>query len=202
MKFGKSWKSARECLPDRLQSHVINYKTYKKETKRKSIPLILEQLKQDVKRINQFWKYGSRTFSNDTLLSFIKLNKTSLYKVCKRADKRFQTSSFIEWHGHYKASMLAGVFGNFVQKRIEYKDPHMCLDICPICLDEDCKESILMCCGHMVCVPCLKEMLGVQKCIGTLTNVIAYGRSLNRAHGNCQVCRSDYALNRIYPIYR
>jgi hypothetical protein len=202
MKFGQSWKSACMSLPDRLRSHVINYKIYKKETKWTTSSVFLDKLQRDVKSINHFWKCALKSLPTEILLSFIKLNKTCLYKICKRADKRFHTNIFLEWHGQYKAGPLSGIFGNFIQKKIEYQDLHLSLEMCPICLDEECKNGILMYCGHVVCVDCLKEMLGVQKCIGTLTNVIAHGRVLNRSHSFCPVCRSQFALDHICHILR
>jgi len=203
MKYGQYWKKEIMDLPETLRKHVINYKAYKKLIKRNaSIQDITQKLMEDALNADACFK---KTRSIKGLLAFADLNSKSLYKICKKAHKKTRDPNAMKWlqevHNKHMFSFVSGI-----KKTKISGNGH--LQECPICLDDIVVEdnmAIIMHCGHVMCIKCVKHMLHVDKAKGTIYNLIAYGLYENcKGIATCPLCRDkqafkDYECVRVPP---
>lgn len=204
MKFSRHWKQSVAELPGHLKPWVLNYKKFKKFTKPLGggIDEFLKELESDVNRINAHWKglakgccVRSHMVVDSEILDYIKLNTKTLYKACKRASKRFRDPRPLQLMGHIKTRRNAGVFGGLVHEIISYKTNGKLKETeCPVCFDACDGGSVIMHCGHVICVKCVLGMLGVANRRGTLTNLISHGVHTRKQGVSCPLCRDEYAF--------
>lgn len=213
MKFGKYWTTQIEKLPKKLQYKTLFYKKWKKiNTYNEDI---INELTNEcnivsntvIKNINYntnaFCCY--KLFDVKELYEYVILNKLTLYKICKKLDKKFNSNQYKTWlHKHYNDFSFNN--GMYYTKLCLENNKESCLS-CPICL-EDLNgniPSIITECGHVLCYPCILSMYNItdknRGRISTLINNI----NLCNKNKNCPICRSSIFTNElrsvnIYPL--
>lgn len=214
MKFQEEQVVIGQTLPPELFENVLNYKKYKKITKSKNEVVFFNELKKDIRYINAFWHtfykanfkkppcslfkclYTSTQSNPLQAYTYIDLNHKSLYKICKRASKRFQNTNPYVFLDSIKNSRNAGVFGGMVKKEFELSvNDHTSQEDCPICF-ETMKENrfLLLHCGHLMCLDCVMKYLNVHDLYGEVRNLIAYGIWNSKKSVCCPLCRDKYAF--------
>lgn len=129
------------------------------------------------------------------LYEFAELNRTCLYKLCKRYDKRLQTNTLRPWlsqvmsEGSY--SFLNRLHLRILELQLYGPTED---DYCPICFDPPQSTSpvILLNCGHLLCLQCTLQLYRAENINGTLRNRIALGEHVYRPC--CPVCRHPRPL--------
>lgn len=118
----------------------------------------------------------------EPLCEFMSLNKTCLYKICKRIDKtlpetgamklllEMRSRHFLE---DYRYTFFKLESGGHAEE-------------CTICMEERDKYAILEC-GHYFCIDCFVAMYGLKGKKGTLRNILA---NTNRKL-TCPMCRYE-----------
>ena len=116
MKFGRVWRERIDKIPHRLAKLSINYKNWKKLSKSGGLSSnsfdALGILKKKCKKIDDIFIYEcKKTLSNHCfycnnysvmdLIDFADINKKTLYKICKRLDKRNGDSGAMKWLNQY-----------------------------------------------------------------------------------------------------
>lgn len=212
MKFGTVWKTRVNSLPQHIRETCLDYKKYKKLSKRSTTDpsFIHSSLVCDINKVDATL---SKVMKPPTLLNklcanplqdqlpdlkyiyeYVLINTTTLYKICKRLDKRLQTAIFKAFYTeHHKTH-------KFLSRKLRTSlnievgnEP----DECPICfepLHNHSRPYLVLRCGHIVCEPCIFEMLGVANTRGTVYNRIAFGCANNKKISKCPICRDTKAL--------
>jgi hypothetical protein len=224
MKFGHIWKQTLKELPINLQSHVLDYKRYKKLLKTVHLSSDLTTVKQriihDVNAINHFsmtslpiiqqqkqTRFGlckCNTITNDqpseqAIKAYIELNNTTLYKICKRASKRLNDPSYLNWLATYKQQDrdLSGIFGGFIRSYLKIRTSDNNNIECPICLDDikiNVQKVMMLDCGHTICLDCVKSYLGINNLKGTIGNLIAHGVYMT-PNISCPICKRKHPFS-------
>lgn len=225
MKFCREWKTRSNAITSKaLTKYVINYKRWKKLTKRETNGFKLYNLLDrevacadkvfrtsiDAHRHplrHMYWciRYphtSSQTFI-EQLYEFSILNRTCTYKICKRLDKRFKTSMFMQWFLHSAQQQYCLLGRNHKTKWLEIcvKGTDV-IDECPVCLDEKCKW-VLTSCGHVVCYDCVLGMLMLKSNCdqkGTLYNLVSNYEYTMYDACKCPVCRCRTAFRKYITI--
>ena len=211
MKFGSIWKQQINELPINLQSTVLSYKKWKKISKLNYNENLLKTLEEESKNINNIIKNNYNNFNINNIIKlkccnsniekiskkdlylYIMLNKTTLYKICKRIDKRNNFNLFMTWlNKNYKTFYFN--YGLYYTRTL-FENNEMQDVICPICLcdlEVTIKNPILiMNCGHLMCFDCILQYYNISKNHGTLKNLISYHDHYLKPM-NCPECREDY----------
>lgn len=249
MKFGAQWKQRVAELPASLQDAAISYKAWKKRVKREppAPDVFLGTLKDECERVNRrflesvgaardaggaaWWRAGACACGSEVAPSagpgeayaFAVLNRTCVYKLCKKYDKALRRRSSLDepaaaaapapaaspW---FRRALGAGAYAflNSVElKRLEL-DLGGAAEACPACLEDtpsaEAPAAYILVCGHVMCVACVQDLYGVRRLRGTLYNKLAYGRY--RSPGaRCPMCRAPDPLGalsarHIYPADR
>lgn len=131
--------------------------------------------------------------------AFAVLNRTCVYKLCKKYDKARRASldgapdaAASPW---FRRALGAGAYA-FLSS-VELKRLELELSgtpaTCPVCLDETpsaaAPAAFILACGHVTCLACVQDLYGVRRLRGTLYNRLSYGRY--RAPGaRCPLCRA------------
>jgi hypothetical protein len=211
MKYCVIWKKSLESLPIQLRASCIPYKTWKKLSKGKTknekelLELLHRQCKTTSDTFRRFAKmiFRKHTFlgffyrrtmrpdvSADELLMYAKLNKTTLYKICKRLDKRSHVKIFQSWlnTNYHNYSFNNGVY----LTRLNIMTNNCATTECPICLMEFDDETprIITQCGHIMCNECLSNLFHLKGRRGILNNLIAVTDI--EEHIQCPVCRHEH----------
>lgn len=205
MKFKRTWIREMAMLPSLLQNVCINYKRWKK-IKNLGFDVITRHLLLDMKVVDDSIAnkerfcifslgYCKRPSAGDEITKmdrykFACLNKTCVYKVCKRLDKRYKLG-LMEWLGHVRKDFL--FMGGFYIKRMEC-ELFGCNEECPICMDEN-KTMMIAECGHAMCIECLEEMYKIKGKKGILKHIIAAYDVEYKSH--CPICRTYSPYSRI-----
>jgi hypothetical protein len=159
MKFGSFWKQHVELLPDDLRIVCLSYKKWKKLAKgdheidvrnlEKECEVTSNTLCELVKLVNTQKSTLSMCISHERkidpheLFMFADLNKTCLYKICKRIDKRLNTTTYKEWYKKHYSSYKFN-YGLYYT-RLMLHDEKTKIEECPICLEDmdNSKPSVL-----------------------------------------------------------
>jgi len=215
MKFGHQWKTRKQNLPPDLATACIDYKQYKKITTNSN--QLLQSIIADANKCHKIFGQYSQSHSNPVskaltcfqhlsvlptytklplkeqdLLEFAHLNALCLRKLCKRLDKRFNTHEFTNW---LNTSSYAFINGSRI-KQLELKLNHLTHIECPICLEENIPDLIILNCGHILCKSCTINMLtSLPSTKGTLKNIIAYAKVYHPHTTLCPLCRNPKAFN-------
>jgi len=212
MKFGHQWKDRKSRLPPDLASMCIDYKKYKKTTKTKTPPTpehLLNSIIADSTSCHKLYGHycthskthrflpclscrtitSSQAPNKEDLLEFAQLNALCLRKLCKRLDKHLKTNIFTQWLNTSHYAFIQGP--HITLQKIEHsqKNPD-----CPICLEDNILDFIILNCGHILCISCTRHMLSASS-KGTLPNIIAYAKYHTPHITHCPMCRDPRAFN-------
>lgn len=194
MKYGQYWKQEVKNLPEGLQTHIINYKAYKKLIKKEiNISDLTDMLMKDAMYADKCFKKSPK-FTG--LYKFAELNSTSLYKICKKAQKKLNDENAIKWLQNVQNQRLFSFVNGIKKTELVIQQCTDCTRECPVCFERE-DATIIMHCGHTLCVGCVKDMLKVRNTKGTIYNVIAHGLYVNmRGVGTacCPLCRDRMAF--------
>jgi hypothetical protein len=209
MKYGSLWKNKVQSLPDTLQQYCISYKKWKKACKTPSVMDKLYLLEKECKDANDTFVDGFRyiykkpkscCYSSNfehvkltDLEAFAAINKTTLYKLCKRIDKRHKTSVFKNWlnqHFH-QFSFNYGLYVTRLCLELSKQEHTMC----PICLDDFDSETIftITSCGHLLCYSCFCDLYKIHGKRGLIRNLVVCADVEMKI--KCPICRSDRPYN-------
>jgi len=146
------------------------------------------------------------SISPNELYRFATFNTTTLYKICKRLDKRHQSTLFTQW---YRKAINDKAIA-FVNKNVQsYLAIHASSsnasslppEECPICFEDPTKDGLILDCGHILCTRCVLSMLGVShRTKGTLHNLISHGTFYNPTRAKCPICRDPHAFTRYMQL--
>lgn len=190
MKYGQYWKKELKTLPSQVQKHIIDYKCYKKLIKTSvDSTYIMNKLMEDAKKADMFFKKSKNEC--DGLFKMAELNSTSLYKICKKTQKKNKDNYAMAWlqyvHNKHMFAFVSGI------KKTQLSIHNTESKECPICFEES-NNVIIMHCGHILCLDCVKNMLNVQQKRGTIYNLIAHGLYSIQHRPSCPFCRHKKAL--------
>ena len=141
--------------------------------------------------------------------AFAMLNRTCVYKLCKKYDKVLRRRDASPW---FRGALGAGAYAflNSAElKRLEL-ELYGAKEPCPVCLEETPSPAepaaFILSCGHTMCVSCVRDLYGVRRVRGTLYNVLSYGR-YHSPSVRCPMCRAPDPLGaiselNIYPAER
>jgi hypothetical protein len=129
---------------------------------------------------------------------FATFNTTTLYKICKRLDKRHATSWFTPW---FRKAIEDRTIPFVNKKEHSYLALHAHIELpdaeeCPVCFDDPTRDGLVLDCGHLICTKCILNMLDVHKTRGTLHNLVSHGAYYHPKLAKCPVCRDARALTR------
>lgn len=227
MKFCVTWSSKLKQIEDLpLRNHCINYKAWKKFTKktapsRNYLHTLLDLLEFELHKLNGIFEKEVRKLfpgssyiefksllciNNDhastsktcrkqkilDLATFSELNKTTIYKICKRFDKRFQVTLYKTWLKTQTQRLYSGynILGGFWTRRLGLELKENKSEPCPICFDDAPSTMIMLSCGHTVCKSCLMSYHGLSGMRGTFLNIVNYKMEVEHKHLLCPYCRS------------
>lgn len=208
MKFGKYWKTVIEKLPIKLQSKTLDYKKWKK-IKINNENLIFELTKEcnivndilikNVKKNSLFICINKEEkHDKNELYNYALLNKDTIYKICKKLDKKFNCEYYKSW---LQKNYNKFLFNNGIYyKKLSLECNKESLSSCPICLENlnENKPSIITDCGHILCYDCILLMYNISNKRGTINNLMKN----NNLHKTkiCPICRSSIFINKISSI--
>ena len=135
---------------------------------------------------------------NEYLLHIKIVNKQSLYKLCKRFDKKSGLKNVYTYWFHNVAKKKYDFLKMDMTHRFLEWRVHNRRDTCPICLEDDYEDFVIQNCGHIICTNCIKQLAGSRRnqttgVRGTLYNII---RNLQYHHNcDCPICRTCDALS-------
>lgn len=216
MKFLNNWKSEVALLPEYLQSYVIVYKKWKKMSKFvDNNEEIINRLNNEVIYINKvFLHYVKKLYKpnyiscfsshkenvND-LYKFAILNKLTLYKICKRLDKRSKSHIFKSWlnDNYNNFQFNRGVY--LTRLYLDNQNLDHTNDECPICFDKvtNDKPFIILSCGHFICLDCILQMFNGDKHRALL--YIIFHLDEYKKKTCCPVCKLAYPLHNFSEKY-
>jgi len=131
--------------------------------------------------------------------AFATLNRTCVYKLCKKYDKVLRRRDASPW---FRGALGAGAYAflNSAElKRLEL-DLYGATEPCPVCLEETPSPAepaaFILTCGHTLCLSCVRDLYGVRRVRGTLYNVLSYGRYRSPSV-RCPMCRAPNPLGAI-----
>jgi hypothetical protein len=210
MKFGKYWKKCNEELPQKLQQKLISYKKWKKMCIQNNNILqdlmvectlasntIIENIKTK-SNLSCFFSH-SNSIDKAQLYQYALLNKQTLYKICKRLDKKFHSVQYKQWlQMHYNDFAFNG--GMYYTKLSLENESRGSLDECPICLEnvDGNVPFIITNCGHMICYQCTILMYNITPTYRGRLSVLIDRRNIDNDHSRCcPVCRSHTFMDHI-----
>ena len=191
-------------LPFSLQQASISYKKWKKYTKNCNCEgnIIVRELETDCKAKDEQFKkaysvisnrscFSTTYFSKDDIKLFVDLNKTSIYKVCKRIDKKISpTPGAKKWLQESMTFNMYQFMGGWRLTSLSISLPVEC----PLCLDRS-ERVALSKCGHFMCTGCLFKFYELGKYKGTLQNVISHCDNMSLSR--CPICRTPRPYSKV-----
>lgn len=212
MKYAKQWKQDIARVPTVLQDTCLSYKVWKKRCKQvQDMHEAMALLQEECQRVDacfcaQYQRWRNTTswrcwilrkpLTEHELAWYAALNATTLYKVCKRMAKCYETKDPMEWLVRTRAAhvyaFLGGPSRQHLELTIDGKHPE-----CPLCMEPPCKERPLMIygCGHLACRTCWLRYAGVEHLRGLWCHVMAYAPKQE-----CPVCAYPRALTQTIAL--
>jgi hypothetical protein len=220
MKYGIQWKRQCALLPAILADASINYKHWKKASSKSDTSALMREMEIELTRANRVFMLCYNTLYRSkrsrvllsrtccyainaqiasqvtpaSLNNFASMNATTLYKVCKRIDKKQSesTRTMQKWMTSLKDSKVYDILGGFRLTRLQLDCGLQTPMSCPICLQEEGEAWMILQCGHYVCCNCMFDLLQLRGVRGTLHNILSYGavkQSCNPHTKTCPICR-------------
>lgn len=128
---------------------------------------------------------------NNTLQSLYKfalVNKSTLQMICEHLDKHYETKLFLPWlqNNQKRFKFNNGV----ILSRLNFEVHRKTIE-CPVCFENVDMENpcVILKCGHILCLTCLKNVYGIKDTRGTLNNMIKYRESYSEHPVHCPTCR-------------
>lgn len=214
MKYGKYWKDQITDLPLPLQKTSLSYKNWKKiepinenilidlaNQCEKASKTIIENINNDSKPYSIF-QCKKRTFDIVHLYKYALLNKQTLYKICKRLDKKNNSSQYKQWlREHFNDYAFNG---GIYYKKMELENNRFSssAEECPVCLEKNNGKTpfFITNCGHIICYPCTLSMYNITSIYRGRISVLINRRILYGSKQCCPVCRSPTFLSEINSI--
>ena len=143
---------------------------------------------------------NKRPLTSKEIIRISEVNKTTLYKICKKLDKLLlpslkQSGAAMEWYikvvSQHKYKFLGGA--ELARIRID-----MGLDKseCPICLDDKVNNDdvLILSCGHIICTACALCHWPVAKASSN-SNIspVSWKRHWRKCNASCPLCRISLA---------
>jgi hypothetical protein len=195
----RQWQIASNKLPILLSENCLDYKRWKKYAKRPpDNSNIVRLLEHECERVDSVFRKHyrrcvrtkrsclcqSNSVCKEDILLFAELNRNTLYKICKRLDKRVSPKPMtIDWlvrvRKELKFKFICGVEATTLNMTFPTK--------CPVCFD-DVNEVVISKCGHILCVTCLESMYEMNGVKGTYHNIISCKDSEKARR--CPSCRT------------
>lgn len=199
MKFKQTWQRELTGLPCCLRDKCIDYKQWKKVTVCPE-ELLKEQLQLELNKVETVFmgrkkkacccfSYVAPKVEDHMMYKYAILNRTCMNKLVKRCDKRFGTQ-LRKWYISIKDNYT--FCGSAHLTRLELA-LFGYTDSCPLCL-ECPSTSIILDCGHIVCLECFKDLYQIRNKCGTLQNLVLYANVINVPSPRCPMCRKDRPL--------
>jgi len=210
MKWCKTLSNSTKHLPKVLQNTMIDYKKWKQLTRKNSDIIFDDMLQQKLikecclvdrifKKIYSnmsFFTCCTQKYTNKEIILYSELNRTTLYKICKRINKNSMIPKLnaLTWYNairkSHKFQFLGGQKLSALQLQID--------KLCPICFEKSDKIAISIC-GHWMCISCLKNYYNITH-HGTIYNTIA-AQNLNEKNSKkCHICRYTNPYSKILII--
>ena len=201
MKFAKHLaKRLDELSTEEYREHTVPYKTWKKvkehDTQLDSLVertcVRIDSVFRKHWRMNQFGPASHEpplccsrirpTPNPRELLEFADLNRTAIYKICKKWRKQGRVSPelYHTLRNHRKFAFMGS--GELTLLKIAANSSAR--EECPICLDIP-EKGMVMACGHWMCWSCLDLLTRVDKINGTINNKLL----VVSARLICPMCR-------------
>lgn len=219
MKYGKEWSLLRRSLPDGCRSNLIDYINWKEKT-RQYDDGFLSEIELECDNIDKFYstcvrrlmknKNGNtelgKEYTADNVDDLITINKKTLYKLCKRFDKKSGLDKvFSFWFQNIAKNKYKFLKTDLYQKYIDWK-VNKTKETCPICLEKDYDTFVIQKCGHIICTPCISTMASSCRrnqnqgnaLKGTTHNIIKNFQFYNICA--CPLCRTKKALSEFIII--
>ena len=212
MKWGHVMSNEAARLPAPLRDQCIDYKMWKKCTRKNSCfpcdESFFDHLTAECTKVDHVFEKALKTksktplcrcicretrapkYTMDDLDLFTRLNKTTVYKVCKRMDKNCPgTKSALGWLAKVQERHAFEFMGGSKVTAMRVTVPARC----PICL-EDASRIAVSRCGHYMCLPCLLTFydIGEHK-RGMLFNLISHQDA--KCPSQCPICRNRNPYN-------
>jgi hypothetical protein len=204
MKFGRYLREIMETLPSKLANATLSYKKWKKRSKViKDISTNLAKLGRECNKVNTIFLTETKLYlsgrrgcfhnfiSPSDILQFAQVNKTAMYKICKRLDKRGLTYGAMQWYNKIVGDRSFDFIGGFWLERLRIEVNRRSIDPCPVCFQEfDAKSTFVFSnCCHMICWDCFITHAKIKGKRGTVNNVLqSYCPNVL-----CPMCRSSNA---------
>ena len=210
MKYGKQWQRDVQKLPEELQDQCIDYRSWKKVAKQsQSHDAMVARLSSDMLRVESVFMSPPRsrfmccraisnrssTPSKDThaMYAFAMVNKACIVKIIKRCDKR-SGSHLRDWYNAHKHEY--SFCGGVKLTRLALECGMHQVEECPICLDPP-NTGVILECGHIICLDCIKDMYHIRHMRGTISNLISTSIYMNKHSPCCPLCRCQKPLHRV-----
>lgn len=215
MKYAKQLAQDIRDISPTLQGVSISYKAWKKRCKALDAPDsrdALATLQQECDKVNKLFvaEYerwaspmlltslccGKCPHSPNEILTFARINATTVYKICKRMQRmqRLQDPQFswLSWLSQTRSShiyeFMGGADTTHLQVHLQMHTEHKPIE-CPICLEEHQHKLLIFACGHNACLHCSLEYAGVKNMRGTWYNLLSCAKKTT-----CPVCKFEKAL--------
>lgn len=137
----------------------------------------------------------------EQLYAFAELNRTCLYKICKRYDKRAGAGAGASpWCRDQFGRGEYAFLNPLWLRRLELELYGLSGIECPVCLEGFAASgpALILNCGHLLCLPCTEEVYAVRKIRGTFYNRLAVAHYQRRtAPARCPLCRLHNPLEGI-----
>ncbi len=203
MKYSQHWKKEMDLLPMFLKHYCIHYKRWKKciNTPHKSNTYI-DILEKDCLHVDNIFTMYYNSYSKlncflkiidkSLLLRFAILNKTTVYKICKRLDKLVNPSpNALQWMNMVQTKLKYNFLGGYMLTSLSIKLPIEC-DIC----FHNVNHIAVSKCGHYMCIECLEDMYKMRGKKGTFQNLVDSFYSEHKLTC-CPFCRYNQPFTKI-----
>jgi len=183
MKFAKYLAERLQDLSiEEYREHTVPYKSWKKLNASQLDSLVERTCSQIDAIFRKHWRMNlskresmlcctrvSPAPDPRELLEFADLNKTAIYKICKKWRKQGRVSPelYHTLRNHRNFAFMGS--GELTILKIASNSSSLESEECPICLEVP-ERGVVMACGHWMCWSCLDSLTRVDKINGTINN--------------------------------
>lgn len=229
MKWAKQLDALLLALPDGVREHSIVYRRWKWRVRRGecSIGRLYAECALVDAMFRRMHRHSAR-FDRAVTLHFAALNRTTVYKVCKRIDKAAAAAeaatgaaadgadpkkAWLRWYADTRRSGLFAFMGGMQVSHLELalgrRPAH-----CPICFAEGAPAThgadatdlhptfVVPICGHELCTDCVTRMYGSKGKLHNLVHTYTATHAMTDVGMHCCVCRHYAPFRRSMPFRR